>query len=434
MSPVHLHIKQLIQSMGLPSLECTAPIPENTPGVIEASELPDVALFTGDNLGHLIKYAQSSPGIFDLCYIDPPYNTSSKFLYPDSRKSETLGVFGTHAAWMAFMLARLVAARALLKDTGVIAISIDDYEHAYLKLLMDRVFGEDAFIGNIVVCRSKNGKGSNRRNISPTHEYLVIYGKTERAVLYGLPDETEYDQQDEYGRFRVDGLFRKKGEGSLREDRPNLYYPLYYCAATGRVSVESAPGLKEVFPKDSKGIERRWLWARETAQERAHELYASKRGVVYVKNYEHRSGAAKRSKVRTIWTDTSFYTERATIELTKLFGTKVFDTPKPLEYIKTILQGLSSPDALVLDFFAGSGTTAHAAACLNALDGGTRKTVLMEDCYPVGVRHAAYAAGFKTTCEITASRLDKLQASFDEISIGIFGDVCLSSGNAKAAC
>lgn len=386
-----------------------------SPQRVALSSLCDSTVFIGDNLAYLMQFACTSAGIVDLCYIDPPYNTGSKFLYHDSRKSDSSGPFGTHSEWMSFMLPRLVAAREMLKNTGIIAISIDDYEHVYLKVLMDRIFGEDNFIGNIVVCRSKNGKGG-KRNIAPSHEYLLVYGKSSASELRGQPDDDRsYNKADAHGKYKIDGLFRKKGEASLRVDRPNMYYPLYFNPESGQVFIDPAPGLKEVFPVDSKGIDRRWLWGRETTRERAWQLYASKKGVIYVKNYAGKENE-KRTKVRTLWNDTAFYTERATNEISKLFGDKIFDTPKPLEYIKAILDCMTRPDALIMDFFAGSGTTAHAAMALNISDGGTRKTILMENDSPIKYAHAAYKAGFRAVSDITVARLKKLLEQFPDFT------------------
>ena len=271
----------------------------------------DCTLFVGDNLSYLLKMALTYNGSVNLCYIDPPYNTGSSFLYHDSRKSSASGVFGKHSSWMEFMLPRLVAAREMLRDDGVIAISIDDYEHSYLQILLDHIFGDENFIGNIVICRSKNGKGS-KKNIASNHEYLVVYGKSKAANLRGaIDDEDKYDKSDEYGRYRVDGLFRKKGQASLRTDRPNMYFPLYYDKK-GHIFVDEALGLSIAYPVDSKGVERRWLWSKETARERSWQLYASPKGTIYVKNYSTQN---KRTKIRTLWNSTAYYTERATVEL-----------------------------------------------------------------------------------------------------------------------
>lgn len=371
----------------------------------------DTTLFVGDNLPYLKEMALHRSGIVDFCYIDPPYNTGSKFLYNDSRKSDSSGHFGTHSGWMMFMLPRLVAAREILKDSGVIAISIDDYECAYLKILMDCIFGEENFIGNVIVCRSKNGKGS-KKNLASAHEYLMIYGKSDKAYLRGQTDATSYDKQDKFGKYRVDGLFRKKGEASLKSDRPNMFYPLYYNPESGEVSVDPVDGWKITYPVDSKGIDRRWLWGADTARERAWQLYASKNGVIYVKNYSGDAAKEKRTKVRSLWSETDFYTERATNEINKLFGGKVFDTPKPLSYIKKIIDVCSSDNALILDFFAGSGTTAHAVAELNETDSARRRCILMESDCEIPVKHLARKMGFNKISDITEKRLHLISEKY----------------------
>ena len=368
-------------------------------------QIEDCTFYSGDNLKHLVHLASSYKQAVSLCYIDPPYNTGSAFLYDDTRKAADPGPFGYHSTWMQFMLPRLVIAREILSENGVIAVSIDDYEHVYLRLLMDRIFGDENLIGNIVVCRSKNGKGS-KKNIASNHEHLVVYGKSKSTSLRGVPDDiTKYDKQDEYGMYRVDGLFRKKGEASLRTDRPNMFYSLYYNSVTGKVFVDSAPGLKKVLPLDSKRVERRWLWAKETTRKNSWKLYASSKGVIYVKNYYEDE---KRIKIRTLWNKTGYYTERATIEIKKIFGEKVFDTPKPMVFIKDILDQMGEPDSIIMDFFAGSGTTAHAAHELNVSDGGSRKTILMESDAIIPENHIAYKKGFRRISDITIKRLEHI--------------------------
>lgn len=401
----------------LPVLEILHPYRESSDTAQEVS----ATLIRGDNLPKLRSMAAFAPQSIDFCYIDPPYNTGSQFLYQDKRKpsgSTTQVVndlFGQHQVWMDFMLPRLEAARELLTDEGVIAVSIDDHEQAYLKILMDRVFGEENCIGQIVVCRSKNGRGSSK-NIASNHEYLLIYGKTEMAGLRGEEDKGIYNKSDAHGQFRVDGLFRKKGDASFREDRPNLYYPLYCNRSTGEVSVSPVEGFEEVYPLDSKGFARRWIWSKETAQERSHKLYASKGGVVYVKTYAH---AGERTKIRSLWTDPSFYTERATNEIKSIFGEKIFDTPKPLDYIKKIIDICCKDDGLVLDFFAGSGTTAHALADLNNENGASRRCVLLESDAPIPDKHVAKEYGFNKVCDITESRLNILSKQFAGFSYRI---------------
>ena len=421
LSTIDLKISKLQKELGLEaqqysSLEHTESFHEACQGWINT----DATLFVGDNLIYLKELALQSPEIADVCYIDPPYNTGSKFLYQDTRKSETKGIFGTHSAWMSFMLPRLISAREILKDTGVISISIDDYEQAYLKILMDRIFGEDNFIGSIVVCRSKNGKGSNK-NLATNHEYLLIYGKSKQACLRGQSDETEYNKQDEFGQYRVDGLFRKKGEASLRTDRPNMFYPLHFNPSSGKVSTEAVKGWKVAYPVDSKGIERRWLWGIDTARERSWQLYASKNGVIYVKNYAGNSEVEKRTKVRTLWNDPDFYTSKGTNEIKNIFGSKVFDTPKPLSYIKKIIDITSGENAVIIDFFAGSGTTAQAVYELNEFDGGNRKCILMESDCKIPFEHESKKRGFEYISDITEERLSLIKDKKPSFKFNVIG-------------
>ncbi|ENZ1197541.1 site-specific DNA-methyltransferase [Acinetobacter baumannii] len=379
----------------------------------------DVTLFLGDNLISLKKLFLNGSEIVDLCYIDPPYNTGSNFIYADNRKSLEVGLFGSHEAWIQFMLPRLVIVRELLKESGVIAISIDDYEFPYLKILMDRIFGEKNFIGNIVVCRSKNGKGS-KKNLASTHEYLLIYGKSNKTVLRGESDEdTIYDKADAYGQYRIDGLFRKKGEGSLKSDRPLMAFPLYANLETGEVSVDPREGWEKVLPQDSKGVDRRWLWGETTTRERIWQLYSSKNGVIYVKNYAGKESGQKRKKMRTIWNDPSFYTERATNEITSIFGKKIFDTPKPIEFIKKIIDGMCEENALILDFFAGSATTAHAVYELNKMNGANRKCILMESTDQIPTSHLAYSAGYKKIADISIARLEYIRNKDNDFKFNV---------------
>lgn len=359
-------------------------------------------LLRADNIDALTYLSNSNNSLIDLCYIDPPYNTKNKFIYNDSRIGGAVDVFGSHSAWMSFMLPRLVIAHSLISDTGFMAVSIDDYEQPYLRLLLDKIFGENNFVGNIVVSRSKNGKGSNK-GIAVGHEYIVIYSKSEKAKVLGLSDdESKYDKEDIHGRFKVDGLFRKKGDASKREDRPNMFYPLYYDGV-GRVFPKRTHSeQKEVLPIDSKGVERRWLWGRDKVSTEAWKLYASKSGVIYVKNY---SSQGKKIKIRSLWDDNKYLTERATSQIKQIYGEKIFETPKPQELIEDIITSLSDKNAIILDFFAGTGTTAHAAHYLNTADGGTRRVILVEQNSKISEGHLAYSYGYKFIADITEARL-----------------------------
>lgn len=368
----------------------------------------DCCLLKGDNLDALGLLTDKYLGAFDFCYIDPPYNTGTKFVYDDRRNSTDAGIWGKHAAWMSFMLPRLVLMRSLLDDSGVAAISIDDYEYAHLKILLDHVFGAENHLGTLIVHRSKNGKGS-KAHIAVSHEQVLVYGKTPKARILGLPelDLESYAKQDKHGRYKIDGLFRKKGEASRREDRPNMFYPLYYDA-DGNVFTDNVTGLlKEALPIDSKGVERRWLWGADKARAESWKLYASPKGVIYVKNY---LTDEKRVKIRSLWDSSRYLTERATNEINQIFGEKVFETPKPLGLIEDLIRCCSKKDGLILDFFCGTATTAHAAFNVNHEDGGSRKVVLVEQLAKIDDNHCAASKGFQTIADIAEYRLAHIAA------------------------
>lgn len=376
-------------------------------------------LYRGDN-AIVLKQLVEQKEEFDFCYIDPPYNTKSKFIYNDSRISKDHSIWGSHSEWIQFMAERLIPLHQILKDTGIVAISIDDYEQPYLRILMDKIFGEQNFIACIAVCRSKNGKGG-KPGISTNHEYLIVYGKSNQAKLVGIREgcDSSYDKEDEHGKYKINGLFRKKGEGSHREDRPTMHYALYYDQ-NGNVYTENVTGdLKPVYPVDSKGIERRWLWGKEKASAESWKLYASPKGVIYVKNYFTQG---KRVKPKSLWHDNRHLTERATNQIKEIYGDKVFDTPKPIDFIEDIIDSHTSSDAKIIDFFAGTGTTAHAAHNLNVRDGGKRKVVLVEQDQKVAKSHTAYKRGFHKIADITEGRLSWLSErdngfTYDVVSI-----------------
>lgn len=373
------------------------------------TKLPDTSctLIKADNLTALNYLLAQGNGNIGFCYIDPPYNTGNTFVYHDKRQGGSDSIWGRHHDWMAFMLPRLVATQMLLSETGVIAISIDDYEYAHLKILMDAIFGEQNYISTLVICRSKNGKGS-RANVAVNHEYVVLYGKSEGAELRGIEDQDldRYNKEDEHGKFSTDGLFRKKGDASKREDRPNMFYPLYY-SQDGRVYTEkSDDSLREAWPIDSNGIERRWLWGPEKAAAESWKLYASANGVIYVKNY---SSPNKRIKIRSLLDKQEYLNDRAAKEIKSIFGEKIFETPKPIQLIMDLIDCCSQPETIILDYFAGTGTTAHANFLVNKKTGANRRCILVEHEHLIKSAHSASTAGFQTTADIAEFRLNHIR-------------------------
>jgi len=314
-------------------------------------------LLEGDNLAALKLLEKTHRGNIDLIFIDPPYNTrNGDFGYDDSRVDLT-DTF-RHSKWVSFMRERLLVARRLLKNDGVIFIAIDDNEQAALKLLCDQLFGEENFLASIIWQHSIQPKGYSG-TFSVHHNYILCYQKTAQFVLNSLPrtdeDNKAYANPDNDPR----GKWRS---GDVRNAlyRPNLIYDI--ISPSGNVIKPCANG---------------WRWSKETVEEKikSGEIIFSKDETriirkIYLDTLEGRTP-------ETIWFGKDVGTTRSAMsEIKEIFGSSAFGTPKPTSLIERTLRLISRTDATVLDFFAGSGTTGHAVMKLNAEDGGTRRFIL----------------------------------------------------------
>ena len=314
-------------------------------------------LLEGDNLAALKLLEKTHRGNIDLIFIDPPYNTrNGDFGYDDSRVDLT-DTF-RHSKWVSFMSERLLVARRLLKNDGVIFIAIDDNEQAALKLLCDQLFGEENFLASIIWQHSIQPKGYSG-TFSVHHNYILCYQKTAQFVLNSLPrtdeDNKAYANPDNDPR----GKWRS---GDVRNAlyRPNLIYDI--ISPSGNVIKPCANG---------------WRWSKETVEEKikSGEIVFSKDETriirkIYLDTLEGRTP-------ETIWFGKDVGTTRSAMsEIKEIFGSSVFGTPKPTSLIERTLRLISRTDATVLDFFAGSGTTGHAVMKLNAEDGGSRRFIL----------------------------------------------------------
>ena len=314
-------------------------------------------LLEGDNLAALKLLEKTHRGNIDLIFIDPPYNTrNGDFGYDDSRVDLT-DTF-RHSKWVSFMSERLLVARRLLKNDGVIFIAIDDNEQAALKLLCDQLFGEENFLASIIWQHSIQPKGYSG-TFSVHHNYILCYQKTAQFVLNSLPRTDEDNKayanpdNDPRGRWR---------SGDVRNAlyRPNLIYDI--ISPSGNVIKPCANG---------------WRWSKETVEEKikSGEIIFSKDEIriirkIYLDTLEGRTP-------ETIWFGKDVGTTRSAMsEIKEIFGSSAFGTPKPTSLIERTLRLISRTDATVLDFFAGSGTTGHAVMKLNAEDGGTRRFIL----------------------------------------------------------
>ena len=325
-------------------------------------------LLEGDNLHSLRLLEKTHKGKIDLIYIDPPYNTGHKdFVYDDSYIGKDDGFY--HSKWLSFMSCRLAMAKNLLRDDGCIFISIGDNELASLKLLCDEIFGESNFL-SIITRPTGTHTGVVNRALVGESDYLLVYCKNiEVCALDGLPlseeDKKIYDMEDETGRFLIRPLRRTGGE-NRREDRPNMYFPI------------TAPDGTEVFPIGPTGYESRWICNPEGYEyfKSAGRIYWKKmkgQWQVYQKFYLQ----DKRKAVSNLWSELEG-NKKATREVQEILrdNSIKFDYPKPTQLIKKIVRMWPRKDAIILDFFAGSGTTAQAVLELNQEDGGFRRFIL----------------------------------------------------------
>ncbi|MGL5254398.1 MAG: site-specific DNA-methyltransferase [Brevinema sp.] len=310
-------------------------------------------LFKGNNLVVLSSILDVFKNTVKLIYIDPPYNTGNTFIYKDKL---------SRSLWLMFMKSRLVLAKKFLTQDGVLVIQCDDNEQAYLKVLLDEIFGEECFIGMVTVLTNPGGR--DYRSIARTHEYLLFYGQTPDVQLNPLPREKEFPLQDSLGGFEL----RSLRNGNVRfhiGNRPNLCYPFYVNPneidnnGLHQLSLQPIDGWVEIYPRISQGLQTVWRWGRDKAAQNLNiNLVARKSGNTYLIFEKYR----KQTRLpRSVWDHKDFQTSKGTKQLKEMFGASVFDYPKPEALIRYIIQLGSAPGDRVLDFFLGSGTTASAA-------------------------------------------------------------------------
>jgi adenine-specific DNA-methyltransferase len=351
----------------------------------------------GDNLEALKSLLPEYEGRVKCIYIDPPYNTGNEsWVYNDNVNhpkikkwlGEVVGKDGEdltrHDKWLCMMYPRLKLLHKLLAKEGAIFISIDDNEQAHLKLICDEIFGVNNFVGNIAVVNNFKGR-SDDKFIATAHESLLIFHKG-NFITNGveIPSEysTEYKEKDSIGNYRLLGL-RKRGSNSREIDRPNLFYPIYFDEKSNKISLDKNDDLIEILPKLSSGENGNWRWGKETLAKRLDEVEirivkTRNEYDVFQKDYLEKEGVNKRIKPKSFWHGSEFSSEAGTLQLKKIFQEKTFDTPKSVDFIEYCLQQATDKNSIVLDSFAGSGTTAHAVLNLNNHDGGNRKFILIE--------------------------------------------------------
>lgn len=379
----------------------------------------------GDNL-EVLKLLQSSYlNSIKMIYIDPPYNTGNDFVYTDdfadgiahykevtgqATKSnpETAGRY--HTNWLNMMYPRLKLARNLLTDDGVIFISVDENEIANLRKICNEIFGEDNFIGTFI-WRKKDGGGQAKDYFVIEHEYIVGYRKSD-ALLWEdekeIRDINEYKKIDAKGRYKITKL-AKWGNTARREDRPSMYFPL------------NAPDGTLAYPIAPDGNDGRWRIGKEKMKELVQNdlIYWEKKNDLWIPyEKEYFTNQSKIIKQRSILYDVA-NTGDGTDCLTELFGIKdIFENPKPFEIIIKLLKPITTKNDIILDFFSGSATMAHAVMNLNAEDGFNRKYICVQLPEKTEPNSVANKAGYQTICEIGKERIRRAGEKIKEESKG----------------
>lgn len=384
------------------------------------------AIVEGDNLEVLRVLAASCAGSVDLVYIDPPYNRRHERLYADdfslsrrdyavSQREGAQDDAGSgarlHAQWLSFMAPRLALAREVMNERGVIAVSIDELEVSRLRLLMEELFGEQNFVAEIVV--SLNPKG---RQLAPhfatAHEYMLVFARDiERMSLVAASrdgvDAADFPLRDELGPYRLLPLRNTNKKFNPTSSR-SMHFAIWAHPTDGRVRAEPFEGAVEILPVFGDGTSAVWRWsARRIATDNGHLFAREVRGIrgprLDVFQID-RLTPERTKKLRTIWTSAEIgSTDDAVNQLKALVG-PVFPSPKPLGMMRRLLETMPK-DALVLDFFAGSGTLGQAVVEANAQDSGLRRCVLVQASEATSPESEAAQRGLATIADIARARV-----------------------------
>jgi len=434
-------------------------------------------MIEGDNLEVLKLLQKSYAGKVRLIYIDPPYNTGKDFVYPDnfqdniknyleltgqtgeggrklSSNTEASGRF--HTDWLNMMYPRLKLARNLLREDGVICISIDDNEIDRLRTACSEIFGEENFAAQICVQSNPRGRQSDTF-FATVHEYLLIYAKSgESCMIDGAAltqeQKAEFNLNDSNGKaYRLLGL-RQRGAASLREERPDMFFPVYVNPKTLTVSMEPSISFTEkVLPRKSTGEDGRWMWGKEKCIRDIRLLVPrliERRSEfdIFVIDHLEKGGEERSRKFKTIWDDKKLNTQNGTQQVKELLGCAAMSFPKPVALLQDVLQLGTDTGDLVLDFFAGSGTTAHATLAQNSSDKGTRRYIIVQLPEPLDPdnKEQKVASDFcdkfkklRTIAELTKERLRRAGKKIREQNPLFAGDLGfrvfkLASSNIRA--
>ncbi len=374
-------------------------------------DIPNHILIEGDNLHALTTLCFTHENKIDVIYIDPPYNTGNKdFKYNDTFVDKEDSY--RHSKWLSFMSKRLRLAKRLLKSTGVIFISIDDNEMAQLKLLCDEIFLQENFVAKLPTIMNLKGN-QDQFGFAGTHEYSMVYAKNSiRASFneFDIDDESiESWQQDELGYFKKGATLIATGEDAPREKRPKMFYPILINNKTSLIELISDSEHSNLFDEknrmfndeyllelknkyeskdytfllptnDTNGYSR-WRWGWNNANKIKFQtdviVLKTKKGFSLYKKQRPELNELPSKKPKSIFYKPEYSSGNGTSQVKQILCDKRFNNPKPLELIKDFLQIGTKKTSIILDFFAGSGTSLHATIQLNAEDGGNRQCILV---------------------------------------------------------
>jgi len=368
---------------------------DKTKEIITEEKEPVNILIEGDNYHALSVLNYTHKGKIDVIYIDPPYNTGSTTWTYNNRYVDKEDVY-KHSKWISFIYKRTKLSKNLLKANGILICAVDDYECHNLRHILDEIFGENNRLGTIVVIHNPRGR-SDDKFFATAHEYLLVYAKNIKLAEVGTfklseEDKLQYNKEDDISSYNVTSYMRT-GNNSNRSDRPKLFYPIYYNEKTNTLSLEAGENSIKILPINNHGDEKTWRWGKETFNEKHRtELFVRK-----VKNqyriFKKRRLVGAYRKPKTIWHEPKYdASSNGIMLLRQILGRgEHFSYPKSLYAVKDILEITSKRNSIILDFFAGSGTTGHAVLELNKQDNGRRQFILCTNnennictsvCYP----------------------------------------------------
>lgn len=416
----------------------------------------------GDNLDVMKLLHETYLGKIKMIYIDPPYNTGSDLIYDDdftgdyNEYMKNSGQYDTqgnllventdssgryHTNWLNMIYPRLRIARDLLTEDGIIFISLDDNEVVNLKKVCDEIFALSNFVGQITVVG--NPRGRDYGGVARMHDYVLVYRKSSLTKINLIEDEnSEFKMFDNLGGFELREL-RNRNIKFNKENRPNLYYPFYINPNEKDqydlhpISVEPVDGWIELYPLESQGINTVWRWGKQKSIENININIKAKpmRNGSYMIVEKYRES---KMMARSVWWDKNTNTEKGTLLVKEMLEGKVFDYPKPVELLMRMCEMGTNSDTedIVLDFFSGSGTMAHAVMQLNAKDGGNRRFIMIQLPEDTDKESVAYKSGYTNICEIGKERIRRApqyiskQYSMEKVDCG-FRCLKIDSSNMK---